>query len=328
MRVSTNTKSFTKDEVLQARNVDLLSFLKSYLSLDFAVLGKSYRCKQHQSLTIKGDCKTWYWHSRDVGGYGSIDFLMKTENQDFSQAIETLIGEKTPQQVITKKEIKVQLKPQCLQLPKASEKNNRVYAYLTQTRGISKEIVKDMLDAKYIYQDDYGNAVFVGYDEKHQAKYASLRSTSQTSKFKLDCTGSDKHHAFKIVGNSDKVYVFESAIDALSHATLAQMYDLDYKKDSRVSLGGVSQAPLEEFLAKNENIKTIVVCLDSDERGTIHSQKIKENFTEKGYEVIRKSPKSKDFNEDLQNLKSKDTMPKAIVSNCKKKTNYQYNDAR
>ena len=40
----------------------------------------------------------------------------------------------------------------------------KIYAYLIKTRYISQDVVNEMVHRKMLYQDTYGNCVFLGYD--------------------------------------------------------------------------------------------------------------------------------------------------------------------
>ena len=156
------------------------------------------------------------------------------------------------------------------------------------------------------------NCVFCGYDENDELKYASMRGVTTGSKFRQDVIGSDKQYGFLMEGTSDEVFVFEAPIDALSHATLYKCLGVDWKQDSRISLGGVSELCLGRFLKKHPNIKKINFCLDNDMAGKsnvygIYDEK-KQQFTtrsllneykEKGYEVSATFPATKDYNTDL-----------------------------
>ena len=76
----------------QARAADVLAFLEQHNGFTFAHRGGEYRCKQHPSLAIKSDRLSWYWHSKGIGGFGSIDYLTKIEQMPFRQAVETVTG--------------------------------------------------------------------------------------------------------------------------------------------------------------------------------------------------------------------------------------------
>ena len=65
--------------VEQARNADIIAFLEKYHGFTFVHKSGAYRCNEHPSLAVKNDRRSWYWHSRDLGGFGAVDFLMKAE---------------------------------------------------------------------------------------------------------------------------------------------------------------------------------------------------------------------------------------------------------
>lgn len=157
------------------------------------------------------------------------------------------------------------------------------------------------------------NRVFCGYDENGQIKYAAMRSVNQGSMFRQDAVGSDKQYGFSMEGTSNEIYVFEAPIDAMSHATLFKLEGLDWKQDSRISMGGLSDLSLEHYLKIYPNIKKIHFCLDNDEagknriygvydekRGKFTIESYKQKYENKGYEVYVDLPVTKDYNNDLQ----------------------------
>ena len=95
--------------------------------------------------------------------------------------------------------------------------------------------------------------------------------------FKAEVTGSDKRFCFCLPpqGNSRKMAVYESAIEAMAHLTLEGTAD-----KHRLSLGGIyapregSQArpfkkplALESFLGRHPEIEEIEICLNNDFAG-------------------------------------------------------------
>ena len=117
-------------------------------------------------------------------------------------------------------------------------------------------------------------------------------------------------------GTSDRLFVTESPIDLMSHATLSKMNGLDPAKDHRISLGCLSDAALERYLKQHPEIKRIVFALDNDIDGKApdgsphnHGQEAAKKFCEKyeqqGYGVSVQIPKSKDFNEDLIHIRNR-----------------------
>ena len=212
-----------------ARNTDVVDFLGKRYGFTFAQSGGTYRCKQHPSLAVKNDRLSWYWHSKGIGGHGSLDFLMIAECMRFREAVETVTGgaiatvsPKPPQQEA--------VKPKMLKLPERKGIPLRLYDYLCKKRGIDGEIVSTLINKDKIYEDSRGNVVFVGYDEYLKPRFASLRGTQGDCTFRGDCAGSDKRYGFCISGFSNRLYVFESPIDAMSHASIEKAQCLMHQR--------------------------------------------------------------------------------------------------
>ncbi len=65
--------------------------------------------------------------------------------------------------------------------------------------------------------------------------------------------------------NREKVlFVFEAPIDLLSFLCL---FKKDWQRQSYLALGGVGEKALLRFLSDRPNIKTVYLCLDSDQAG-------------------------------------------------------------
>lgn len=96
--------------------------------------------------------------------------------------------------------------------------------------------------------------------------------------------------------------MFESPIDLLSHATLANIYLKNpdaYKNHNRLSLCGTADVALEEYLKKNPCIREIVFCLDNDTAGIKNATAYKTKYQELGYITTLSFPRGKDYNDDL-----------------------------
>lgn len=75
----------------KAREMDLLTYLKSYESQELVHFGKNTYCtREHDGLKIS-DGK-WCWFSRGIGGYSALDYLIKVKEMLFTQAVETIMG--------------------------------------------------------------------------------------------------------------------------------------------------------------------------------------------------------------------------------------------
>jgi DNA primase len=313
MNSAKTTPSSISDSIAAARSIDVLDFIEKYYGFTFTQKSPTqYRCKEHHSLTVNADRQSWYWHSKGTGGHGAIDFLTKAEQMDFKTAIKTL-DEMIPRiSSHTRNEsniIKADFKNPLILPEKADFLYKRLYAYLVNTRGIDPNIVKEMLHEKRMYEDKKGNIVFIGYDENNAPKFASLRGTYTNKPFKMDCQGSDKSFSFRMEGTRTdgttpkQLYVFESPIDCLSHATLKKLHDGDnspWQEDIRLSLGGTADTALEKYLERNKDIKEIILCLDNDQPGHEAAIRISQKYNARGYKVRTEFPESKDHNEDLK----------------------------
>jgi hypothetical protein len=285
----------------QARNADIIAFLEKYHGFTFAHRGGAYRCQQHTSLAVKADRLSWYWHSRGVGGFGALDYLVKAENMAFREAVEVITGA-TPPAAAPRHETPP---PKTLILPEKAGLSLHLYDYLCIKRGIDSDIVHSLMQREKLYEDRRGNVVFVGYDGQGKARFASLRGTH--GDYRGDCSGSDKRYGFNMAAcaPSERLYIFESPIDAMSHASLVNADTGDtgaWKKDNRLSLAGTSDAALPFFLNQHTAVRVLVFCLDNDSAGREAAVILARKYAVKGYTALNEPPRGKDFNEDLQAL--------------------------
>jgi len=291
----------------QARNTDIIRFFEQRYGFTFAFRSGSYRCRQHPSLAINDNRLSWYWHSKSIGGFGVLDYLMKAENMPFCEAIETVATISptavNPRQQEAKKQ-------KVLALPEKAEVRLRLHNYLCRKRGIDSDIVNMLIKDEKLYEDRRGNIVFVGYDEHNKARFASLRGTSDNCSFRMDCAGSDKKYSFNMAYMpSKRLYIFESAIDSMSHASLENLISADksaWLKDNRLSLAGTSDAALPFFLNKHTTVRELAFCLDNDPIGHEAAAVMAKRYANKGYYTSVEMPKNKDFNNDLLEYRVKE----------------------
>lgn len=187
-------------------------------------------------------------------------------------------------------------------LPEKDGNMKRVFAYLLQTRFLSKDVVKSFVEQNILYQEkEHGNVIFVGTDKEGVPKSACKKSTAEQAKgFRMTVAGSDCRYGFCWRGESSKLYVFEAAIDLMSFITLRND---KWKADSFLALDGLSPKPLLQFLEEQKNIHEIFLCLDYDAAGIEACDKLKDILIEKGDEaekIKREYPLYKDWNEQLK----------------------------
>lgn len=319
MRYKQERKPYIKyddNDKMRARNIDLIDYLEKTEGLTFKQTGSSYRCEQHNSFVIQQDRKRWYWNSRGSGGNNVIDYLMTIHNIEYTEAMKMTIGESHMKFNVAPKKPKVSKREtKEFNLPQKASNYKRVFAYLIKTRGIDSDIVKDCVAEGKLYQDLRNNCVFVGYDENNQPKFASVRGTLTDKQYRGDCKGSDKSYSFHLAGTTKtRVFVFESPIDCLSHATLTKLSAKEKGRDGwedfhkcheRLSLGGTTDVALENYIKTNPNLRKIVFCLDNDEAGLASTQKYLDKYKKLGFEVSVQKPKDKDFNNDLKSFLNK-----------------------
>lgn len=295
--------------VLEAREMDLLTYLKNYEPQELVrVSGDTYCTRTHDSLKISNG--KWMWWSQGFGGYNALDYLVKVREMSFVEAVETVLGRQAVKPAVYIKSCNKD-ESKTLLLPDKSTTNNKVIRYLCG-RGIDKEIVKDCIRKGKIFESiPYHNVVFVGFDNENIPRYASYRSANNI-RLLGDCCGSDKHYSFRLgdENRSENVHIFECAIDLLSYATLLKQQGKDYKKVSLVSLAGVYSpnkdrnkikvpVALEKYLAEHPETKKIYIHFDNDRIGKQAATALINKLNNQ-YEVVNSPPPSgKDFNDFL-----------------------------
>ena len=300
----------TKKQIAQAREVGLLSYLRTSEPNNLKRTSQTeYRLKGYGGLVISNG--KWNWFTGKVGGKttNTVDFLMKVKKMDFVSAVQLLTGEETVKISKSVEKLSAPEQDKVFSLPKPNRTNEGVLSYL-ESRGISRKTTEKLIKMKLLYQSEKQTCVFVGYD-KNMLKYAFERSIK--SDLKKDVYGSDKEHSFVIPAKEPQnttAAIFESPIDAISHAEIHRIDNKDKFTGYRLSLGGTSDKALKSFLEKNADITTLHLCLDNDEAGKTATERIiKELLSNEKYNhinIIRSPPPfGKDYSETLQVIKQK-----------------------
>ena len=293
--------------ITEAKRMDLLTYLREYEPGELVKFSSNtYTTRTHDSLKISNG--KWMWWSRGIGGKSALDYLIKVRGMDFVGAVQTIMGNGSVS-FPTCKNIK-SYEEQPLLLPQKSPTTEVVFDYLFG-RGIDYEIISYCLEQELIIESlPYHNAVFIGYDENKEPKYAAYRATNQ-SRIMGDCTGSKKQYSFRLTAeNTGEVHLFECAIDLLSYATLMKLEGKDWRQFNLVSLAGVyspkqkiedSKVPvtLGRLLEKDKTIRRIVLHLDNDIAGRKATKALQTILSDK-YEVVDDPPQyGKDVNDFL-----------------------------
>lgn len=300
----------TPSQITEAKKMDLLTYLTNFNPSELVkISSNTYTTKTHNSIKICNGL--WHWWSRDIGGRSALDYLIKVEEMSFTEAV-NLINEQTIGKEVIPISIHIATKEFVLPLPFTN--NDIVIKYLCKQRYLDKQIVMECINQKILYESkQYHNAVFVGLDQSGTPRYANIRGTTK-ERYHGEVPGSKKSFSFSLLTNMDnhKIHIFESAIDALSFATILKMNRQDYRKENYLSVAGVYMkkdenvpysppVALVQFLHDHPSIKTIVTHFDNDDVGVYATKQVEELFKER-FAVINAPPKNaKDFNEQLVN---------------------------
>ena len=179
-----------------------------------------------------------------------------------------------------------------------------------QAEAVSSKYVDNILlkDNTKIFKNNL--VVSTGKNTQGEISYAAFRIASTNYRFRGEVAGSDKASGFLIESESmnDCVYVFESFIDAMSHANL---YNIKYgnkdawKLHNRLALGGTADTALMELLKRKPNIRNICLCLDNDSAGRTAAKEIAGKLRSMGYiNIYERYPNEKDYNDELKKVKS------------------------
>lgn len=179
-----------------------------------------------------------------------------------------------------------------------------------QAEAVSSKYVDNILlkDNTKIFKNNL--VVSTGKNTQGEISYAAFRIASTNYRFRGEVAGSDKASGFLIESESmnDCVYVFESFIDAMSHANL---YNIKYgnkdawKLHNRLALGGTADTALMELLKRNPNIRNICLCLDNDTAGRTAAKEIAGKLRSMGYvNIYERYSNEKDYNDELKKVKS------------------------
>ena len=310
---------YTEEQIQKAKDIDVRTFLEQFEGYTFKKSGRYLKCDnpertgQPSSLTIDTYMNRIFYNSMTGNRpLSAVDWCTKIHGMDFKEAMQYVLGESPNGERVEKPKFEQhrvtanETEKKDFQIPEKADDSKRVFAYLTKSRGIPQHIVSDCINSGIVFQDQRNNAVFAGFDDDGNMKYAARRGTltiEGVEPFKRDVAGSDKNFAFKMVGSStDTIYVTEAAIDVMSLAALEDKFNGigAYKNKTYISTGGAGMDKAIEQFCKTHDVKTINVCFDNDEAGKNGMEKIMDKFRSLGYEVNdMRASLAHDYNDEL-----------------------------
>ncbi|GAB2027861.1 DUF3991 domain-containing protein [Lactovum odontotermitis] len=228
-------KRLTTEQIQQAKQASILQLAEG-LGISIHRVGNSkysWRSAENSGLVFSEKKNTFFMHSALFGqpqgtGGSTIDFVQMMTHCSFTQAVKKLLQDDYSQ-VEIKRDIHFEKAPFTDYFKHSVDFNHQaVKDYLIGQRQLDSRIIDRLLQKNYLKEDVYHQAIF--YWAKNGVKAgASVQGTT------YDPERFDKHGYFKgIAKNSEsnfgfnvqlgekieRLYVFESPIDALSYWTL------------------------------------------------------------------------------------------------------------
>lgn len=289
-------KVYTNEEKNTAAMTDIVSILVRS-GQEVKQRGSEYEWLDNgQTVSIKGN--VWYHQYEQIGG-NTISFVKRFFGMDYPEALEFILGSGAGEVKYTERPEKKEF-----ELPARAKNMRRVFAYLTNSRGIDCDVIGVFAHNKLIYESSgKHNVVFVGTNADGEPKHAHLRSTYSGSKWRLNQKGSDSRYSFGWRGNSDRIFLFEAPIDMLSYICL---HKDRWQDENYISGCSVSDQALMQRLKDDPSIRKVFICLDSDGPGQEAAERIRTKLSEQGYEAEILIPNLKDWNEDLLHIKQEE----------------------
>jgi hypothetical protein len=305
---------FTDRDIEEANSINVLDLARKmgYEVKDDHRL-KWARVKDQGGLTIDKDKNRWYCHNTKQGG-GPIQLVMYMQGLKWKEAVVELLGNS----VLYSKHLNDYSIPEPSKADfKPPEKNStykHMFAYLVKSRKIHPDVVNYFVKKKLIYENTKQSCVFVGTNKEGEPKYANIRSTNTVGNaFKGDASLSDKRFGFAKGGTDNVLVVTEAPIDLLSYMSIFKNHGLYHMIENNhlLSLGGVSDTALIQYLEDHPEINKIKLALDNDAAGNEACKLIYQRLSS-SYSIERIQMKGKDMNDtliqDLENQKIKEKM--------------------
>lgn len=299
-KLKSKNKQLEKEKLMESNNTledlrsidcnDVLESLGHYGKNE----GDTTRYKDENINLVVNNQNKFFENRSSVSGGGAIDLLVKIFDFKFKDALAYLKNnfgsDNTARVLLSTKSVskadvvKDYVEKTVLAMPPSKPKNiDRVINYLVETRKLDKSLVENLINQNLIYADKNNNCIFTN----ENSTFAFVRGTVPDKRF-VGTRGNLDFIKYQF-GKTNDLYVFESAIDALSFRTMNPSKDGLYI----VTNGSALIKRVHELGDKFNNV---YCCFDNDEQGKKFCATIKEQVVSK---VSVVEPHAKDFNEDL-----------------------------
>jgi hypothetical protein len=351
---------FTTAEIQRAKQVSILQVAES-CGIHVHKVGNSkysWRSVENSGLVFSEMKNTFFLHSALFGqeqgtGGSTIDFVQMMKGSSFLQAVEELLATDLSQVEIKRDEDF--RKAPFRDYFKEGQSQQAIKNYLIRERKIDSRIINGLIEKYYLREDAYHQVIF--YWGKHGTKVgATVQGTTYNpekygarGRYKGIAKDSESGFGFNVqLGEKvERLYIFESPIDALSYWTLYRQLT----NAMLVSCDGVKPQTVYNFinyLAMNHHFEDgealerfqVFIGSDNDDAGRNFAQKllatpiVRQQAPEYAHNrlFVMNSPSRlfKDWNEELQfvaQLKERDqcvNFEKRQVAKVEKKADQSY----
>lgn len=296
---------YTREQYRAAKAVSALAYAQKQ-GYELRRDGQNYRLREHDSMVFTPD-GYWHWNARDIHGR-AIEFAMYYERRSIVDAVLAVAGCSVGAAAEPQQEAKsIEFMP-----PRRAAHPKRLYAYLCQTRGLSRQTVTDLIRGGLLYEGvierkgkEYHNAIFPYYDSNGKMVGAYQRGLQSAVPYKCDVPGSRKSCGWLLrgQGSGTVVYVYEAMIDVASQLDLSRLSGQHDAAADRLALGGLAAEPLLYYIDTHPNLERVTLMLDNDAAGNAGAARLAAAARAKNpaLRIDRKLPPcGKDWNDALQ----------------------------
>ena len=258
-----NSPSFApipREQLLAARQADLAAYLIAR-GEPLKPSGARYKHAEHDSLVFTGNA--YYWNAQNEHG-NAIDFLQRFYKMSFRDAVAELTSGAATSIALPPIEPKrfdfadIELAPNM----------ERVILYLNKTRGLSVELIAELIRRRQLFQEaQTNNALFPIYDGGAIVG-AEIVGTMPDKRFKGIKNGSKYGCGYNLSFGDKAAFAlfFESSIDLLSFVDLARIRGKDLKGCRLTSMMGLKQNIIDRTMQELPEARPFL-CVDNDEAG-------------------------------------------------------------
>ncbi|WP_271006901.1 DUF3991 domain-containing protein [Listeria seeligeri] len=291
------SRFFNQADKEYARSVNILSYLQTCGEQFEEISAGTYQHMDHDSLRYSAskNILKWFSDTDSKAASNCIDAAMLLYNYGFSEAVHDIlqkakyIPEGGIQQTLYSKPKNFDYNRDV----KEVEAPHRAFRYLTEERGIDKNLVNFCIKEGLIAGDKRGNVVFKWKDltefKSNKVVGASIRGTRvipeekrvkpEMKYFRQILAGSQQNAGFFIdLGVPKKLIIAEASIDVLSYMTrkIINGEKQDLKNTRFASMEGLKErAFLNQYTAVNhiqntigsKEVPTVTFIVDNDQPG-------------------------------------------------------------